>query len=35
MQRDTASGGGIDVVVIKKDGIEKVFTKQLDTKLTM
>lgn len=35
MQRDTASGGGIDVVVISKDGVKKVLTKQLDTKLTL
>ena len=35
MQRDTASGGGIDVVAITKDGIKKVLTKQLDTRLTL
>lgn len=35
MQRDTASGGGIDVVTITKDGVKKVLTKQLDTKLTL
>lgn len=35
MQRDTASGGGIDIVTVTKDGIKKVLTKQLDTKMTM
>ena len=35
IQRDTASGGGIDVVTITKDGVKKVLTKQLDTKLTL
>lgn len=35
MQRDTASGGGIDVVTVTKEGIKKVLTKQIDTKLTM
>ncbi len=34
IQRDTASGGGIDVMVISKDGVKKVFTKQLDTRIT-
>lgn len=35
MQRDTASGGGIDIVTITKDGVKKAFTKQLDTRLTL
>ncbi len=35
IQRDTASGSGIDVVAITKDGVKKVFSKQLDTKLTL
>ena len=34
MQRDTASGGGIDVVTITKDGTKRVMTKQLESKLT-
>ncbi|HLC85756.1 MAG TPA: proteasome subunit beta [Candidatus Nanoarchaeia archaeon] len=33
MQRDTASGAGMDVISITKEGIRKVFSKQLDTKL--
>ncbi len=32
MERDTASGGGMDIVTITKDGAKKVFTKQLETK---
>ena len=31
MQRDTASGGGMDVVTITKEGTKKVFSKQLST----
>ncbi len=34
MQRDTATGEGIDVLTITKDGIVKAFTKQLDTNIT-
>lgn len=34
VQRDTGSGGGVDVVAITKEGVKKVFTKQLDTRLT-
>ncbi len=33
MERDTASGGGIDIIAITKDGAKKVFAKQLETKL--
>ncbi len=33
MQRDTASGSGIDVITITKEGVKKVFSKQLETKL--
>ncbi|TAL51518.1 MAG: proteasome subunit beta [Nanoarchaeota archaeon] len=31
MQRDIASGQGIDVLTITKDGVKKVFEQQLDT----
>lgn len=34
MQRDTATGEGIDVYSITKDGIKKVFTKKLDTTIS-
>ncbi|MCD4666199.1 proteasome subunit beta [archaeon] len=35
MQRDTASGNGIDVFVItKKDGVKKVFEKEVDSIIT-
>lgn len=33
MQRDLATGNGIDVVVITKDGVKFVLSKQLDTNL--
>ncbi|MBI5391463.1 proteasome subunit beta [Candidatus Woesearchaeota archaeon] len=33
MERDTGSGGGIDVVAVTKDGAKKVFAKQLETRL--
>ena len=33
MQRDTASGGGIDVITITDKGIKKVLAKQMNTKL--
>lgn len=33
MQRDTASGDGIDIVAITDKGIKKILTKQLNTKL--
>jgi len=32
IQRDIASGSGIDVVTITKDGVKKVITKEIDTK---
>lgn len=35
MQRDTASGSGIDVVTITKDGVKKVLTRQLETRVTI
>lgn len=34
LQRDSASGDGIDVVVINKDGVKKVFHKELSIKIT-
>lgn len=33
LQRDTGSGGGIDVVTITQEGIKYVFKKELDTKV--
>ncbi len=33
LQRDTASGGGIDIVAITKDGVKQVMDKELDTTL--
>jgi proteasome beta subunit len=33
MQRDTASGNGVDVVIITKDGVKKTFQKKLTTTL--
>jgi len=33
LQRDSASGDGIDIVVIDKNGVEKVFTKELFIKV--
>jgi proteasome beta subunit len=33
LQRDSASGDGIDVVVINKDGVKNVFTKELFIKV--
>lgn len=35
IQRDTASGSGIDVITITKAGVKKVLEKQLDFKLTI
>jgi len=35
MQRDSASGDGIDVVSITKEGIKKILTKGLKTELTV
>lgn len=35
IQRDTASGEGVDVFTITKDGVKKAFSKQLDTTLTI
>jgi proteasome beta subunit len=32
LQRDAASGDGIDVVAITKDGIKKVFEKEIITR---
>jgi|SRR3989344_2179328 len=32
-QRDTASGCGIDVVTITKDGAKKVYSKEIDTRI--
>src|SRR3989344_8935453 len=34
LQRDTATGDGIDVIVINKDGAKKVLTKQIEYALT-
>ena len=33
VQRDIASGNGIDIVTITKDGIKKVFSKEFDIKI--
>ena len=33
VQRDIASGNGIDIVTITKDGIKKVFSKEIDTRI--
>ena len=33
VQRDIASGNGIDIVTITKDGIKKVFTQELSAKV--
>jgi proteasome beta subunit len=33
VQRDIASGNGIDIITITKDGIKKVFSKLIDTKI--
>ncbi len=35
IQRDTATGEGIDVVTITKEGVKKVMTQQLETRLTV
>ncbi len=35
MQRDTGSGGGIDIVTITKEGTKKAVEKQLDTRLRL
>jgi proteasome beta subunit len=34
IQRDAASGDGIDVMVINKDGVKKAFTKEISYKVT-
>jgi proteasome beta subunit len=34
LQRDSASGDGIDVIVINKNGVEKVFNKELSIKVS-
>src|SRR3989339_1761625 len=33
VQRDIASGNGIDIITITKDGVKKVFSKEIDTKI--
>ncbi|MAE42415.1 proteasome subunit beta [Candidatus Woesearchaeota archaeon] len=33
LQRDIASGNGIDIVTITKDGVKKVFSKEINTKI--
>ncbi|MFH0868586.1 MAG: proteasome subunit beta [Candidatus Woesearchaeota archaeon] len=33
IQRDIASGNGIDIVTITKDGVKKIFTKEVNTKI--
>jgi len=35
VQRDIASGNGIDIVTITKDGIKKVYSKELELKIEM
>ncbi|MCK5107326.1 MAG: proteasome subunit beta [Nanoarchaeota archaeon] len=34
MQRDTASGNGLDIIVITKDSAKKVFEKEINTNIT-
>ena len=33
MQRDAATGEGIDVLTVTKDGVKKVFAKKLETQI--
>ncbi|MBW2977021.1 proteasome subunit beta [Candidatus Woesearchaeota archaeon] len=33
VQRDIASGNGVDIVTITQDGIKKVFSKEIDTRI--
>jgi proteasome beta subunit len=33
IQRDIASGEGVDVVTVTRDGVKKVFTKEIDTRV--
>ena len=35
VQRDIASGNGIDIITITKDGIKKVFSKELELKIEL
>ena len=35
LQRDIASGNGIDIVTITKDGIKKVYSKELEVKIEL
>lgn len=35
VQRDIASGNGIDIVTITKDGIKKVFSKELESRIEL
>jgi proteasome beta subunit len=35
IQRDIASGEGVDVVTVTRDGVKKVFTKEIDTKVVV
>ena len=35
IQRDAATGEAIDVYTIKTDGVKKVFTKKLETNITI
>ncbi len=35
IQRDTASGEGIDVFTVTKDGVKQVFTRKIDTTITV
>ena len=34
IQRDAASGNGIDVVTVTKDGVKKVYEKEINTVVT-
>jgi proteasome beta subunit len=34
LQRDSASGDGLDVVIVNKDGVKKILTKDLSIKVT-
>ena len=35
VQRDIASGNGIDIVTVTGDGVRKVLSKQIDTTITV
>lgn len=35
LQRDTATGDGIDIIAITKDGVKEMLSKEIETKLTI